>query len=70
MFKKVVLIFLITFSFLIIIEIASGAYLFGKKIDCIYLKCNYKYSINIDFIKDQKNKLLQDEFGFRGKKRL
>ena len=68
MFKKVVLIFLITLSFLIIIEIASGAYLFGKKIDCIYLKCNYKYSINIDFIEDKTKKInySKDEFGFRG----
>ena len=68
MFKKVFLIFLITFSFLIIIEIASGAYLFGKKIDCIYLKCNYKYSINIDFIEDKTKKInySKDEFGFRG----
>ncbi len=71
MFKKVVFIFLITLSLLLTIELISGAFLFGKKIDCIYLKCNYKYSSNVDFIENQTKKIYysRDNYGFRGSRK-
>lgn len=69
MLKKSSIIFLIILTILFFIEIISGRFLFGKKIDCIYLKCGLQYNTNINFIKENKNKKIyysKDSKGFRG----
>ena len=68
MVKNFLIVLTTTLLLLIIIELFTGAYFFGKKIDCIYLKCNYKYSMRVDFIDKYTKKInySRDKFGFRG----
>ena len=58
-----------TFFLFFLIEMISGKFFLGNKLDCIYLKCNAKYHLNVDFINQNKIKKVfysRDNNGFRG----
>ena len=68
---KVFQIFFIFFLFSII-EILSGSYFFGNKINCIYLNCNQKYTIEVNYLEKEKYSIInysRDKYGLRGVKK-
>ena len=69
MLKNFFVTFITTFFLLLLVEIISGKFFLGNKIDCIYLKCNIKYHLNVNFINQDKTKKIfysRDTNGFRG----
>tara|TARA_Y200000002_G_C22616277_1_gene636144 strand:- start:105 stop:1178 length:1074 start_codon:yes stop_codon:yes gene_type:complete len=69
MLKNFFVTFITTFFLLFLVEIISGKFFLGNKLDCIYLKCNIKYHLNVNFINQDKTKKIfysRDTNGFRG----